>query len=116
MITATISIQNPTESPEDCKTSIDSMLENSGVTDYELSLQGVDVGQCRFMVECKDTDTNYTLIVQMCGALNTNRDGGQLNPAQTVRAASQAMRAQAFQIAGSEGRFAKENPPPPGAK
>lgn len=101
--------------------SIDTQLDASGVTDFEVNIIKIDVDGCYFKIEAADTPENLAIIRTLCGTLNTVASSERITPAMNARAARQAVGplrpADApFQIGGSEGRFAKENPPPPWAK
>lgn len=106
MINSTVTISKPGGSPEQIKAGLIASLEEDGVAACEVTLESVDVAAMRFSVCCEDTEENYRQIVALCGKLNTTRGGKSLVQVQS----------DTFQIAGSEGQFAKDHPPPEGAK
>lgn len=110
MITSFAIIPKPVESPEESKASIEAILLASGVTGFFVTLNGADTEAYRFRVEATETSANRSRIVKMFGAFNTS-DRAPRTQAMNARAAKQQ-----FRVAGAEGRFAKENPPPSGAK
>lgn len=130
MITSHVTITKPVEKPEDMKASVETQLEASGVTDFEVFLNKIDVDGCYFKIEAADTKENLATIRTLCGVLNTTASSERITPGMNAKAAKESLRldveagvgrgaarsAEPWQIAGSEGRFAKENPPPPWAK
>lgn len=132
MITSHVTITKPVEKPEDMKASIVAQLEASGVTDFEVFLNKIDVDGCYFKIEAADTEDNLATIRTLCGTLNTTASSERITPGMNAKAAREMLEAnvgvdvgvgrgrsrsaEPWQIAGSEGRFAKENPPPPWAK
>ncbi len=102
MITAYAIIQ-PTESPESAKAALESILTNQPVTSYEVTLQRADVNGYAFAVSAEETEDNLTALRLLFGEINVVI-GSAIAPAASARSAG-------WQVAGSEGRFARENPP-----
>lgn len=110
MITSFAVIPKPVESPVDSKASLEATLEASGVTDFTIVLNGADTEAYRFAIEAAETLDNRKVLAEMFGAFNTS-DREPRTQAMNARAAKAA-----FRVGGAEGRFAKDNPPPDGAK
>lgn len=106
MITTYCFLSNPAESPEDTQQSLSDTLEAQGVTDFSVTLMGVDVTGYRFTVEAEETDGNAATLRTLFGTMNTRV------PSRITQERSLADAAQAWRIAGGDGRFARENPPP----
>ena len=99
----------PSESPKDAQRTIQDTLSAQSVTEFSVELLGVDVTGYRFTVGCEESDDNWATMNNVFGTMNTRK------PSRVEQSRSLADAAQVWRIAGAEGRFAKENPPPPDA-
>lgn len=112
MITSFATFPRPSESPEETKASLETMLELSGVTNCIVYLNGADVEAYRFKIEADSSAANMTQMNLMFGTVNTT-DGDSLTASPSANARNVK---QVWQIGGSEGQFAKDHLPPRGNK
>jgi hypothetical protein len=101
----TYAFMQPAEKPSDAQATLQAILVDAGVTGFNVVLQRVDVAGYAFAIDAEDAGENLSLLQMLCGSLNTvAAQGAPVLAAQAVRVG--------WQVAGSEGRFAAEHPPP----
>lgn len=114
MISA-IALVQPITSPEIAKIGLEAVLENEGVTAFEVNLQRVDVTGYYFSVSCEDTEDNLGVMRLLFGALNVKTNQLPLDsPLLAVHEVDTPFGR--WPVAGREGRFAAEHPSPSWAK
>jgi hypothetical protein len=109
MIT-TFTLIQPVESPEATKIALEAALTASGVVEFTTYLQRVDVTGYFFAIEAEEVGSNLRTLQGLCGTLNT-KERGRIGQSENLRDVGRF-----WQVAGGEGRFAREHPTPPDAK
>lgn len=95
----------PTEKPSDAQATLQDILTDAEVISFNVTLQRVDVNGYLFAIDAEDAGDNLTILQSLCGSLNTMAaQGAPVLAAQAAR--------MGWEVAGSEGRFAAEHPPP----
>lgn len=95
----------PNESPSDAQATLAGILTDAEVIGFSVTLQRVDVNGYTFAIDAEDVGVNLTILQSLCGLLNTvAAQGAPVLAARDVQGG--------WRVAGGEGRFAAEHPPP----